>query len=508
MARIALAGFLHETNSFAPTRATWEEFLTPRGHPGLTRGQDIPGLFDGVNIGLSGALKELGWLGHDTVPLLWCSAVPSAEVTDQAFERISALIVAGLVDAAAQGAIDGVYLDLHGAAAVDSFEDAEGELLRRVRAAIGPAVPLVASLDLHANVTLGMVAAADALVAYRTYPHIDMADTGKRAATVLDRLVRGQGPRHKAYRQLDFLIPINWQCTSIEPCRSIYQALEDIERETGAVLSFTPGFPATDIADCGPAVFAFADDEATADAAAGRLADLVRGFEAAFAGKLWDPDEAVQYAMGQGAGHGKPVVLADTQDNPGAGGNSDTVGLLDALIRHDADGAVLAILFDPEAAQAAHEAGEGRTLQLKIGARSRLPGHQPLDLSVEVERLGDGRFVGTGPMYGGANINIGPMALLKVLNGGGGVRVIVGSRKMQAADQAIFRHLGVEPINQRILALKSSVHFRADFEPVASEVLVVRAPGAMAADPADLPFTRLRPGVRINPLGKPFSPPA
>lgn len=196
------------------------------------------------------------------------------------------------------------------------------------------------------------------------------------------------------------------------------------------------------------------------------------------------------------AGSGRPVVIADTQDNPGGGGTSDTTGMLAALVRNGVEGAALGVMADPEAASAAHAAGEGAEIELALGGRSGISGDAPFCGRFVVEQLGDGSFTGTGPMWGGARCRLGPMAALRI----GGVRVVVASKKLQAADQAIFRHVGIEPAAQRLLVLKSSVHFRADFEPIAAEVLVAAAPGALPADPASLPFRKLRPGVRAKPL--------
>jgi microcystin degradation protein MlrC len=486
MARIAVGGFQHETNTFAPFRATYQDFVEGGGWPALQRGLAMAEAVEGANLPIAGALARLEALGHQPVPLVWAAATPSAHVTEDAYERIVGMLVE---DLRAAGSLDGVYLDLHGAMVAEHVDDGEGEVLRRVRAVIGPKIPLVASLDLHSNTTAAMVEEADALVAYRHYPHIDMAETGGRAVELLHRFLAGDGPRGKAFRQVPFIIPLTWQCTLIDPAKSIYAALGEV----GAVsTSFTPGFPAADIADCGPAVFAYAATQAEADAAADRLCRLVAEAETAFAGRIWGPDEAVRHAMAKPAG--KPVVIADTQDNPGGGGTSDTTGMLAALVRNGAEGAALGVMADAKAAAAAHEAGVGAEIALELGGRSGIPGDAPFHGRFTVERLGDGSFTGTGPMWGGAKCRLGPMACLRI----GGVRVVVASKKLQAADQAIFRHVGIEPTEQRILVLKSSVHFRADFQPIAAEVLVAAAPGALPADPATLPFRKLRPGVRLK----------
>lgn len=498
MARLAIGGLHHETNTFAPLRATFDEFKLGGGWPGLQRGQSFFSAFQGMNLPIAGAIETLRDHGHDLVPLVWAAATPSAHVIEDAYERIVGMMLA---DLRAAMPVDGVYLDLHGAMVTEHLDDGEGELLIRLRRVVGPDLPVVVSLDLHANVTLQMIDTADVMVAYRTYPHVDMAETGSRAARSLLNLLSTGGRPHKSFKTLPFLIPLPWQCTMMEPAAALYRELDRLESASGTLLSFTPGFPAADFEYCGPAVFAYGDDPGRTNEAVAALAGAIEAREKDFAGQIYEPDEAVAEALRRPAG--KPVVLADTQDNPGAGGTSDTVGLLAALVRGRAERAALAVMWDPAAAHAAHEAGTGATLSLDLGGKSGGPCQRPFPGSFSVERLGDGRFVGTGPMWGGAHMDLGPMALLRI----GGVRIVVATRKVQAADQAIFRHLGVEPAQERILGLKSSVHFRADFAPIAEDILVVKAPGAMLADPADFPFTRLRPGTRLRPLGPSFRPP-
>ncbi len=245
--RILIAGFQHETNTFAPSKATYASFERGEGFPAMVRGDDVLSLRD-VNIpagGFIAAAERRGWM---LLPVIWAGASPSAHVTEDAFERIAGEIV----ESTRAGGFDAVYLDLHGAMVAEHTDDGEGTLLTRIRAVVGPGVPVVASLDLHANVTRAMLEAADALVAYRTYPHVDMAETGERAAALLQRLLEGRGPLHRAVRRLPFLIPINGMCTMLEPARAMYSLLQ--QGESGAVvsLSFAPGFPAADFPECGP----------------------------------------------------------------------------------------------------------------------------------------------------------------------------------------------------------------------------------------------------------------
>lgn len=497
--RVALAGFLHETNTFAPSLATLAEFEQGGGYLPLSRGAEIFARAEGVNLGISGAIAHGRTAGWDMVPVLWTGAIPSAHVTREAYERIAGEIVAGI---AASGPLDGVCLDLHGAMVAEHLDDGEGELIARVREAVGPDVPIAVSLDLHGNTTPLMVEQADLLVAFRTYPHVDMAQTGRRAAEGLDRLMQRGRPFARAFRRLPFLIPIPWQCTVIEPARTLYRELAEMEGGEVASLSYWMGFPAADIADCGQTVLAYGETQAAADRAAEHLVARIMESEAAFAGRAFTPDEGVREAMRIAKGATRPVVIADTQDNPGAGGDSNTMGMLKALLRNGAENAAIGLIIDPAAARAAHAAGEGAEITIPLGGQSNVAGDSPLEATFRVKALSDGALHATGPYYGGTRMNVGPSACLAI----DGVRIVVASHKTQMADLAMYRYVGIEPTRMDILVNKSSVHFRADFDPIAETVLVCTAPGPMPLDPADLAWTKLRPGMRLSPGGPAFVP--
>src|SRR5258707_10416985 len=242
-----------------------------------------------------------------------------------------------------------------------------------------------------------MARLATALVGYRTYPHIDMAVTGKRAVELLDRLLKEKRPVYRAYRQLDFLIPLVWQCTFIEPAKAIFDLVSELEtgekgHNQGIVsVTHTPGFPPADIAQCGPALVVYGHDKEAVEAAADKLAQTVKMQEAAFAGELLDPDAAALRAIDLARIANKPIVLADVQDNPGAGGTSDTVGLLAALMRHKAKGAVIGMIVDEGAAHAAVEAGEGGIMRRGIGAAVGYAREQPVAAHSRVVQLCDGK---------------------------------------------------------------------------------------------------------------------
>ena len=491
--RLAIGGFLHESHSFAPRPTTYPDFVQPGGFPRLQRGPGMIEAVRGTSVPIAGAIAAAETAGATLVPLGWCLASPAGPVTDDAFERICAMLIDELGKALDTGPLDGVYLDLHGAAVAESFPDAEGELLRRVRALIGT-TPLTISLDPHANLTAQIVALSDAAVPFRTYPHVDMKEAGAQALQLLlTRIARGQ-PWARAFRQLDFWLPLGSQCTMMQPMEGVMTERAAMATRNSVVeVGFCFGFPFADFADCGAAIAVYADTQDVADTTANAFAAHVAGREADFVQATLPAAEAVAEAKRLAVGAHRPVVLADTQDNPGGGGHGDTTGLLAELVRQGATGAVVCLINDDISAAACHAAGQGADLPLSLGGKSD---GVPFACAARVDLLTDGRFTLTGPMGAGNPANLGPSALISIAPG---IRVIVVSRKMQALDQAILRHVGIEPSGVPILALKSSVHFRADFTPIAERIIVAIAPGPVVADPATLPFKHVRPGVRMRP---------
>ena len=501
--RVAIGGFQHETNTFAPMLATLGDFLVHDAWPGLTRGPEMMATVAGKNIPITGFIEACGST-YELIPLIWGSAEPSSYVTNHAFDTITGMLTEMLTET---GDLDAVYLDLHGAMVVEGHQDGEGEVVRRVRQVVGNDLPVVVSLDFHANITAALSELATGLTIFRTYPHLDMAQTGGRAFRLLEHVLTQGAPLARAFRRVPFLLPLTSQCTDFEPNRSLYASLPEREAARPELLSidFAEGFPPADIEECGPSVVAYATTEPAAEQAVEELWEAVVAAEPDFTNPLLGEDEAVLAAMAVSSE--RPVVLADVQDNPGAGGASDTVGLLRALVRNGASAAVMAILDDAAIAHKAHALGRGARFAASLGGKSGQPGQAPYKCDVLVETLGDGCFLCTGEMYRGTHTDLGPMALLRIEDEDAEVRVIVGGKRFQCLDLAIFRHLGVEPTEQRILAVKSTAHFRADFDPIAHETLLVESPGAHPCRLVGLGYQRLRKGVRLEAMGPEFSGP-
>ena len=496
---VFVAGFHHETNTFAPSVADWAAFECGAGYPSYSRGAPMLQKMRGTSTSLGGFAQAAAERGWSLQPSVWAGAMPSNRVTAPAFARLCNEIVADL----RVGGFDAVYLDLHGAAVAEGADDAEGELLARIRAVVGPAMPILASLDLHANVTEQMLALTSAMTAFRTYPHIDMRETGARAAQMLAR--RASGPAlHQHAARVPFLLPLNAQCTLMQPAASVIALIDRLEAEHDVELNFSMGFSAADFKECGPVLFGYGADARHVREAVQRLHSEVVSRRAEWSLDLLNPAAAVERAIELAATATAPVVIADTQDNPGAGGDSNTTGLLRALIEANA-GELLAgrvalgLLFDPASAQAACSAGVGATLSLTLGRAVPTWSGAFTDPAVSTQAnvlaVSDGVVPLFGPMTAGASAQLGACACVEVE----GIRVLLSSAKAQMLDLDLYRFLGVEPTQMKLLVNKSSVHFRAAFAPITSTILVAKAPGPMAADPGDLPWTKLPAGMDSKP---------
>ena len=494
MMRIAIAGFQHETNTFAEKKADYDAFAMAKDWPALCEGEELIEKVSGFNLPITGAIDYFSREDVEIIPLCWAFAVPCGLVTRDAFERIASRIL-GLLENA--GPVDGIYLDLHGAMVTEHYDDAEGELLRRLRMLVGSNIPIAASLDYHANITEKMVEYADYLDAYRKYPHTDMAETGKRAAGVLVKLLRDGAGFNKAMYKADFLIPLNLGCTTLDPCKTLIgEKLRDVRKglSPSGHISFAAGFALADIEEAGPSIVAYGQEKnAVYDAIADFKQELVAS-EPLFREIGVSAGQAVAMALKISQTACKPVVIADTQDNPGAGGSGDTTGLLRELLSAGVQNAVCGFISDRETARMAHVAGVGQEIFAELGGKG-FKGDKPLKGHYRVLALANGELVGTGPMWKGARMQLGPCALLER----NGVKLAISSRTVQTGDSEMFRHLGIDPKAQAIIAVKSSVHFRADFERFSQDIIVALSPGPVEADLTKLKYNKLRHGVRIGP---------
>lgn len=490
MARIAFGGFLHEVNSFSALRADYHYFDGNPERPPFLKGSDLIDTLREGGFCPAGFINA--WtLSDELVPLVWANGGAGGLVTRDAFERIVSELLGRL---SAAMPVDGVYLDLHGAMVSEDFDDAEGEILRRARAVVGPNVPIVISLDYHANISPEMARYTDAVLVYKTYPHIDRPETGRRAAQALQQLLRAGAATGRAIRHSSFMIPLDFQCTDVEPNKSLVQWQPDGVDETISV-AYAAGFPPSDTVWCGPSIVVHAHDQRAADAAADAYFAYFNSLESQFSGKLWSAREGVAQAKRLSLDTDKPIILADTCDNPGAGGTGNTTGIIHALLQAQVSDAVVGYFCDPVAARTAFEAGPGKTVRLTLGQDSLALGQAPLERDFNVVSCTDRPYTMTGLMAGGLTVDFGPMALVQC----DGVQIAVLSQRFQAYDRAPFIHLGVDLSKAKILVLKSSCHFRADFGSLADTILSVVAPGAYDPNPENYRYAKLRPNVRFHP---------
>jgi len=496
MRRIAIAGFQHETNRLGATKADLGAFEMADSWPPLLRGANVISGTQGSTLPLAGFVQAAQHTdGVDLHPIIWCAAEPSAPVTRRAYEQIAGEIIDGITQA---GPLSGVYLDLHGAMVADHQPDGEGCLLARLRNQLGPELPIVISLDLHANVTPAMVEHADAITMYRTYPHLDMAEAGERAFAALQFLIGG-GRLHKAFRHAPYLVPLHAQCTDVVPFDSLYAAVIASGQGSEGWAELAAGFPPSDIAEAGPCLLVYDTDADRAELRLEQLFEQLLAVEPAFDCALLSPAAAVDRAMAAS----DRTILADVQDNAGAGGTSDNIEILSALAMAGAKNAIVGMINDPEIAAAAHRTGAGGRFEGILGGKA-VPGSQQLFGQFEVIAVSDGVFDFTGAMYRGCTANTGPSAWLRLI-GHAPVDMVVSSIRCQALDQAVFTHLGVDLADYAILSLKSTVHFRADFRSLAQDCLPVATDSLARCDLARFPFRHLRADVRLGPGGPPHA---
>lgn len=475
--RIAVGGIYHESNTFIAQPMTLARFSESQLHYGA----DIFPNWRGTCSEMSGFLEATGRFGFEAIPTLMAWGMPSGTVTNEAFESLSSDLVARLRSAAP---IDGVLLSLHGAMVSEQYPDADGEILRRVREAIGPNVPLVATFDLHANLTEEMVRWPDALVGYKTYPHVDQVDRAMEAAGIVHRMLRAGLRPHMALARRPLFPHILSQSTDHSPMAEIIAETRARENMPGIVsVSAAAGFPYTDVPHAGFAVLAVAETPHAARGAAESLADLVWRRRADFIRRLPSPAAAVRDAMDTPEGL---TVLVDVGDNVGAGTPGDGTVLLSELLRQKARGA-LVMLCDPEACAASVAAGVRKEVTLRVGGKCDRHHGRSVQITARVRLLSDGRYRNIGPLRDGIAEDQGRTAVLDT----GGVLVVLTERRMPMWNLQQLRALGIEPAQLRIVVVKAAIAYRAAYAPIAAKIIEADTPGLSAADVKQFHYTRL-----------------
>ena len=477
--RVVIALIMHETNTFSPLSTGIRDFTDGTDAEAPPRGDEAIRCFGKTGTGFAAFLELAAARGWEIDVPVAALAIPAGTVSDAAFEQLS-----GLVEKAAARGCDAILLDLHGAMVTESHEDGEGELLHRLRQT-APDTPIAVALDFHANLSDRIVSNATVISGYRTYPHIDKFETGARVGQLLVRLMAGEIDPKMAWTGIPLLSAMLRHAPDREPMRTILKCgLDYVECGEALDASIFGGFPLADTAHAGMASLFVVDGSASR---ARELSDRI-------AKQIWNRreefiyrDEPVSASIASATkAQQRPVLLVDHGDNCGAGGGSDDMTVIAEALRQGLDKVIAGPICDAEAVARAQAAGIGETLNLSIGGNPEFGG-LPLDIQVSVRAVADGRFRITGPVRTGFAVNLGGTALLST----GAIDLVVCQRRCEPLDLGYFTHLGVELSGYDYIVLKSRQHYRACFEPLARETILVSGPGICASDPALFDYRNL-----------------
>jgi len=478
--KLFLAMMSHETNTFSNVPTDRRQFEARNLH----YGGEILEAYRDTGTCLGGMIDVATRHGITLVPSVAAAASPAGRVTTEIYRAVKERMLA---DLAAAGRVDGVLLDLHGAMVPEGMDDGEGDLITAVRAAVGPNVPIAVTLDFHGNLSSAIVHDASVLHGYKTYPHVDMAERGVEAASRLIDVINGRLRPTAAFRKPPLLPPLGNQGTARGPMRRLYDLADEMERDPRVIsVSVFAGFPFADIPDAGLGVYVVTnDDQPLAEQLAERLARVAWEHRREFLHEALPVKDAVAKAL---AAPGRPIVLADMADNTGGGAAGDGTEILRELVRVGARSSVVACIWDAAAVEACIRAGVGSRVTLDVGGKVDDRHGAPMRVTGTVRTLSDGRFMHKGPMMRGLPGRLGPTAVLDVDD----VKVILISYRWQTLDPEMIRFVGIDPMAEKVVVVKSTIHYRAAFEPIAKEIIEVDAPGLSSSNLARFHFERIR----------------
>jgi microcystin degradation protein MlrC len=441
---------------------------------------------------MGGFLTATQDLGVDLETLIFAGALPSPTVSADAYQYIRERLLTRLRAALP---VDGILLALHGAMVAEGVDDAEADLVGCVRAIAGREVPVVCTLDLHANVSEELFRVAGVLIAYDTYPHVDIYERGVEAVHVIRHLAHGEAVA-SAFRKLPLLTAPQSQSTEDEPMRSVMGLVHEWERDSRVLsISLCPGYPYSDVARLGFAIAVYTrGDRLLAESIADELAATLWARRAEFAVSNLSPAEAVQNAM---ASVETPVILVDAADNIGGGTPGDGTALLAELLRQDAHGAVVTIA-DAEAVRSCLAAGVGAAVRLSVGGKYDRNHGYPVDVEGYVRLLSDGVYHHAGSYMTGLRVEMGRTAVVRVR----GVEIVVMEHKAMPFDAQQLLSLGIDPARQRIIVVKSAIAWKTAYGAIARRVITVDTPGLCTGNLSAIPYVRRpRPVFPLDEIG-------
>jgi microcystin degradation protein MlrC len=476
-----VGSFAHETNTFSTVPTDLDAFRAQQYQVGDDAIRDAHA---GNATVLGGFLDVIKKRKDEAVLTVAAHATPSGLVTRDAFGTMVGHIVDGVKS---NPDADGVLLGLHGAMVAEGLDDGEGETIRRVREVAGNDKPIVVVLDLHSHITELMIDQATAIIGYQKYPHTDMGERGVEAAELIVRIVNGEVHPVASLNKPPMMPPVGTCHTEAGFYVDLWDDALRADRPSKILTtSLFAGFPFADIPPMGYAVLTFSDgDQSIADNESSRLGSAAWDGREAFTYHPTSIEDAV--TRGRSASEG-PVVIADMADNPGGGSSNDGVEILRELLKQKVTRAAVGTVYDPAVVQEAIDVGVGQTIKTSLGAKTDDMHGKPIDIEGRVRLIYNGRFQYKGPMSRGAWGDIGTAAVINV----NGVDVIACSKRVQTRDPEVFRSAGIDPFDNDILAIKSAVHFRAGFKPVAKDIIIADGPGLTSLDLSIFPYTRIR----------------
>ena len=498
--RFVIALIKHETNTFSPIATPLSAF----GHGnGPSYGEDAKAAFAGSNTPFAAFLDVARREGAEAVTPIAAESWPSNAASRDTFEALVQPL-----EQAVRGGCDACFLDLHGAMVIEGCDDAEGEILRRLRR-IRADLPIAVTFDYHTNLSADSVANATVITGYKTYPHVDMYEAGLLAGDILARSLRGQARPVMAWGWLPLVSSVMRHAPEDGPSGDILAYARSMERN-GSVLAATllPGFAHADTPYTGVSAVVVADAAAVAGAQATAQQVCERMLAVAWerrAEYVFHPEPLLQSVarareLGASSQPG-PILLIDHCDNCGSGGAQDVMRVVEEILRQNLDDVAIAPIRDPQAVAQMVEAGIGNNINLEIGGKTNMPAiglsGRPLRLSGRVRNVTDGEIVFTGPMYTGLKSHLGRTAVLDT----GRAQIVVTERHHEPFDLVIFRHCGIEPTRKKFIMLKSRIHYRAGFKPIAAHIVECAGAGVTSADLSVYRYRKLvRPIYPLDPI--------
>ena len=478
--RFVIAMMKHETNTFSPVPTPPERF----GAHGPAFGAAARMEFQGTNTPLAAYLDLANKAGAEIVTPVAADALPSGPVSAEAYEMITGAILKSI-----EAGCDACFLDLHGAMVTETNDDGEGVLLERIRTC-APGLPIAVALDLHTNLTARMVENCTAMVGYKTYPHVDMYEAGEHAGKILIRALDGECDPVMAWDNRPLMPHTLCMGTDSGPLAELVERCRKEEAAGLPAATVFGGFPIADIENAGLSCVVVADaDRAAAEKLRDALLDEAWAMRAEFVYRSPPLEQSVGEAKALKKG---PILLIDHADNCASGGTQDTTAVLAEIIRQELDDVAVFAICDPAAVARMIEAGVGNEVTLSLGGKIDMPAigrtGEPLEVSGRVCHISDGEFIVRGPMYTGVRAAMGRSAVLDT----GKVEIVVIERNHEPWDLGCFRSVGIEPTHKRYLMLKSRIHYRAGFAPIAKHIVECAGVGVTSSDVSLFDFKKLR----------------